>query len=463
MIRWQNMVFMSVLFFGTLTPMFGQDEESFQKDINEDDLGEVTDEFDALYFEALKLKSTENHDKAINRLNDALAIDDTKGYIYFELAKNHDNVEHYEQADIHYKKALEMAPDRKEILEFMYRFYYRYDKFDNALWVINKLVQKNPKYENAKVDVLYQNKQYDDALRLLDNIDGRYGKSPERNWKRQLIYSASAKDEKKHWKKNIDRLQKILAENPKDEQSYLQLIIYYYEKGDPQKAYEVAKKLEEELPNSKIVHYALYKQYLEQGNSDAAMESIMIVLKEDAIGKEFKHNMINDLLVYVKKNPRMQTKLTELVERFANDEDNSKIYMILSDFKLKKGSKEDKATYYNAISENGSQDFELLKSKILIQMDFNKFNKVALLSQEGMEEYPAQPILYLFNGIANNKLENAKAALTSLISGVDYIIDDTKMEADFYTEIAIAYTRLGELSKAAAYEKKAEELQSKLK
>ena len=460
--QWYVIVFNGLLFLGTITPMLGQ-EDNFQKEVNEDDLGEVSDKFDALFFEALKLKSTQNHDKAIYRLNDALKINDKKGYIYFELAKNHDKVEHYEEADTNYKKALELAPHRKEILEFMYRFYYRYNKFENALWVINKLVKENPKYENAKVDVLFQSKQYDEALLLLDAIEDKYGKSSERSWKRQLISAATAKDVKKDWKKNIQRLRKNILNDPKDEQSYLQLIIYYYEKGEPQKAYTVAKKLEKEIPDSKIVHYALYKQYLEQGNSDAAIESIMIVLKEDEIGKEFKHNMINDLLLYVKKNPRVQTKLTELVERFANDEDNDKIYMILSDFKLQKGSKEDNLTYYNSISENVSQDFELLKSKILIQMDFNKFDKVTLLSQEGIEKYPAQPILYLFNGIANNKQGNARAALGSLNTGVDYIIDDSKMEADFYKEMAIAYRKLGLTSKAASYEKKAEQLQSKLK
>ncbi len=457
-----NIMFGILLFLMTTIPVFAQ-EQSYKKDINEDDLGEVTDQFNELFFKALKLKSTGNHDKAVYALNKALKINDKQGYIYFELAKNHDKIEHYDEADKNYKKALELAPHRTEILEFMYRFYYRYDKFENALWVINNLVKKNPKYENAKVDVLYQNKQYEEALILLDDIDAKYGKSKDRSWKRQNIYSASAKDEKQHWKRSVERLKKKIVEDPTDEQSYLQLIIYYYEKGEPNKAYDISKKLEKEVPDSKIVHYALYKQYLEKGDSDSAIESIMIVLKEDEIGKEFKHNMINDLLIYVKKNPRMQTKLTELIERFANDEDNNKIYMILSDFKLKKGSKDENLGYYNSISENISQDFELLKSKILIQMDFNKFNKVALLSEEGIEKYPAQPILYLFNGIANNKIENPKAALKSLNAGIDYIIDNTKMEADFYKEIAKAYKRLGEVSKATTYEKKAAQLQFKLK
>jgi len=460
--RRYNIVFRWLFLLGVIIPVLAQ-EENFQKDVNEDDLGEVTDEFDALFFEALKLKSTKNHDKAIYRLNDALKINSKKGYIYFELAKNHDQVEHYEEADKNYKRALELAPHRKEILEFMYRFYYRYDKFDNALLVINKLVKENPKYENAKVDVLFQSKQYDEALELLDDIEERYGTSSERSWKRQLISAATAKDEKRDWKKNIQRLEKSIISDPKDEQSYLQLIIYYYEKGEAKKAYAVAKRLQKERPDSKIVHYALYRQYLDKGNSDAAIESIMIVLKEDAIGKQFKHNMVYDLLLYVKKNPRMQAKLTELVERFANDEDNDKIYMILSDFKLQSGSKDDDLTYYNSISDNVSKDFELLKSKILIQMDFNKFDKVALLSEEGIEKYPAQPILYLFNGIANNKRENAKEALASLQTGIDYIIDDAKMETDFYNEMAKACRMLGLGSKAGAYDKKVKQLQSKLK
>ena len=436
-------------------------EESFKKDINEDDLGNVSDEFDDLYYKALTYKATENYDRATYALDKALKINDQQAYIYFELAKNHQNVEHYDEAEKNYKKALELAPNQKEVLEFFYKFYYIHDDFEKALTLVDQLITVDSKYEFVKVDILYQSRQFEKALQLLESINTKYGKSSERNWMRQLIYAAAAKDDSSNLEQNLLQLKKNIVENPLDEQSYLQLIIYNYEKGLPDKAFEIAKQLEEAKPDSKIVHYALYKNYLTKGDSDAAFESIMIVLKEESIGKEFKYNMVNDLLIYVKENPRMQTKLTELVEKFAGDSENDKLYMILADFSLKNKEKSSQLTYYQG-REAISKNFELLKSKILIQIDFDKYGKVASLSQEGIEAYPAQPVLYLFNGMANNRLKNPKGALETLLEGLDYIIDDNKMEADFYQEIANAYTGLGNLEKAAVYMQKMEALQSKL-
>lgn len=456
-----------VFLWGGIGLLLGQDipmpsENSFREDVNVDDLGVVDDRFVELYFKALEYKSVDKPTRAIEVLEEALTIDSNQPYIYFEIGKNQAYKEHYDAAESNYKKSLELAPGRIEILENLYHLYFDKRAYAKALDIVNQMVKKDKKYLDNKANVLYKTGDYDGALELLDRLDDQMGKLPYRNGMRQQIYAASAKDVKKDWAKNFERLERNIIEDPKDEQSYLQLIYFYFEKGQKEKAYEIAKKLEQEVPHSKQVHIALYKFYLDEGNSDAAIASIMIVLKEDDIDKEFKFNMVKDLLIYVKKNPRLETKLTELVNRFGDDDENGKIYMILGDYFFEKGKKEEALDYYSAVSDDTPKEFDLLKSKILIQIDFKKFSKVASLSAAGIEKYPAQPVLYLFHGIANNELGKAKIALESLNNGVDYLIDDVKLEMKFYKQMARAYRILGVHEKADDYLKKAQELQSKL-
>ena len=72
--------------------------------------------------------------------------------------------------------------------------------------------------------------------------------------------------------------------------------------------------------------------------------------------------------------------------------------------------------------------------------------------------FPAQPILYLINGVANNKINQSKNAIESLETGLDYVIDDPKMESDFYTQLSIAYKQVNNNTKSQAFAKKAEAL-----
>ena len=85
-------------------------------------------------------------------------------------------------------------------------------------------------------------------------------------------------------------------------------------------------------------------------------------------------------------------------------------------------------------------------------------DKVVAKSKETIELFPAQPILYLINGVANNKLKQPKKAIESLETGLDYVIDDAKMEADFYTQLSLAHKLNNNITKSEAFTKKAEAL-----
>ena len=82
------------------------------------------------------------------------------------------------------------------------------------------------------------------------------------------------------------------------------------------------------------------------------------------------------------------------------------------------------------------------------------------MSSEALEKYPSQPILYLVNGVSQNELNQPKRAIESLEMGLDYIIDDTKMEVDFYKQLSRAYTLLNNTAKAKAFNDRAKQLQT---
>jgi tetratricopeptide (TPR) repeat protein len=121
-----------------------------------------------------------------------------------------------------------------------------------------------------------------------------------------------------------------------------------------------------------------------------------------------------------------------------------------------------KSTTTNAVTINTEKEaFQTDKSyKFLIKLlkteEFaNKYDLVLKHSNEGLSLFPAQPNLYLINSRALNKLNKYKEALSSLELGLDFIIDDNNLLANFYEQMQIAYLGLGQQINATKYQKKA--------
>ena len=101
------------------------------------------------------------------------------------------------------------------------------------------------------------------------------------------------------------------------------------------------------------------------------------------------------------------------------------------------------------------KSYKLLEQ--ILQNYLENPNELLKYSNEGISLFPAQPYVYLNKGRALIYQKEYKKALTSLRNGIDFVIDD-KMEAKFYTEMAIAYKGLGNLKEEIIYRQKSKKL-----
>lgn len=94
--------------------------------------------------------------------------------------------------------------------------------------------------------------------------------------------------------------------------------------------------------------------------------------------------------------------------------------------------------------------------KILMQEEKEAlFEAVYANSKEALELFPEQPFLYKMNGLALNKLGKYNEAIAVLSIGIDFVIDNSTMEADFYEQLAISHENIGNKSEALKYKQRA--------
>lgn len=430
---------------------------SAQVDFNavpEDDLGNVSDEFQELFYEALQQKAIENYDKAIVALQKCIAIDDSESILYFELGKNYNKLKNFGAAEDALKKAVSIVPDNEWYLDELYESYAQQKDYDKAIKTIKQLVKYHPDYKEDLAALYLRTKKYKDALKVLDDLDDELGVSDNRDRLRNQIYNATGQK-----KQQIKNLEERVDENPDAEKNYLALIFRYSENNDKKKAFETAKKLLEINPKSQLVHLALYKFYLDDEDAKMAIESMRVVLGSRQIKPEAKLKVLADFVNFVSKNPEYEKDLVEITSLVTESAADAKTLIEIAQYYLAKNDKVKAIEYYTKAQDIEPDNFGILRNIILLHIDLNEFEAAEQKSTAGLEKYPAQPVLYLINGVALNQLSNFKEALETLETGLDYIIEDTKMEADFYKQLSKAYTGLNNLAKAKTFSDKAKKLE----
>lgn len=437
--------------------LYAQEEEFPVQDVNVDDLGAVTDEFQEHFFEALKQKAIENYEKAITALKKAEQIEPNNGVVYFELGKNYKFLENYEQALANFQKSNRLQPNKEWILVELMETYFFNKDYEQAILVAQNLLPFNEKYYENLANLYFESKQFDKLLALLDKLDVELGISEFRLDMRRQIYALTD-----NTPAQIQVLKDAINANPENEKNYLNLIYVYSDQEMQQEAFATAEEMRNLFPTSKVVHLALYKFYLDAGNTSESLNSMKLILAAEEIDPESKFKVLNDFLIFVNENPSYEAELLKVAEVFAASESSPEIYQKFGEYYLQKDQKEKALEFFDLGLKSELDNFQLLRNTLLLQLNLKKYEEAKELSKRALEIFPAQAILYLARGVALNNLKEYKEAEEILTFGLDYLIDDPQMTIDFYEQLSTTYTGLDNASKTVEYKEKAEQLKKTL-
>lgn len=441
----RRLLFISMLLFLSTQLLVAQ-EDFPQEEVNVDDLGNVSDTFKESFFEALKQKGIENYGRAIEALEICVKSQPNNAVLHFEFGKNYNALKQYDSAEASLKKALSLKANDEDILKELYDVQFNKKDYQSAAETVQKLIVFDLIYKEDLAKLYQRTRDYDKALQELDELDDAQGASTYRDNLRRVIYRQS---DNKQAQANV--LERRIKTNPNNPQNYLNLIYIYSEMNNNSLAFSTAQKLLKAQPDLDLAHMALYKGYLEKGQVNEAIASMKIVLKSNQIDKETKGKVLKDFMQYSTENPEVSNEL----ETVLDDADNDKDPKDLALFYLEQKDNAKALQFFAEALEEYPTDYDVLKNLALLQIDAQQFSNAVATTTKGLDVYPSQPLLYLLQGVAHNNTSAFKNALESLEFGIDYIIDDSKMEADFFTQMSVAFTGLGNNSKATEFQQRA--------
>ena len=169
-----------VVFLGLLcNPFysFGQDSTAV-KDLEE----EKQLKFQKYFFKALSEKSIKNYQKAIENLELCNELSSNDISVNFEFSKNYLLLNKTQEAKQYINKALSQEPNNVWMLDHLVSIYKKDRDYPKAIETLKKVVGLNPKKKGDLVRLYYLNREHDQALSLMDEME--QGKGLSRNLKR---------------------------------------------------------------------------------------------------------------------------------------------------------------------------------------------------------------------------------------------------------------------------------------
>jgi len=422
-----------------------------------DDIALNNDAFQDAFYESLKQKGIENYDKAITALEKCQKLEPNNATVFFELGKNYLAQRDYKRAYDSFEQATKIDPKNKWFWVGMYDVCYETRDWAQAIVIVNKLVEFKKEYEEDLVSLYMNTQQFDKALELINKLNDNVGKSDLRdNYKNQILKQAKYQGSEK------DNLIAQIEKNPKDETNYIALIYLYSESNQEEKAMEVAKKLEKEIPTSDWAQVSLFKFHLNNNDGEKAVKAMNIALGSKKIDSKIKHRMLNEFLIFVKDKPQFDPDLDKAISYFDNEKD-VKVAKEIAKFYDEKKIWDKAIRYYELHLKSNSDDVEAMLLLFNDYTEKQQFDVLAKKSEAAIELFPLQPQFYYFGGLANNQLKNYKKAKDLLEMGLDYLVNDVALEINFNIQLGEAYSGLGDAKKKESYFQKAEKLLNKTK
>jgi tetratricopeptide (TPR) repeat protein len=184
------------------------------------------------------------------------------------------------------------------------------------------------------------------------------------------------------------------------------------------------------------------------------------ILTSGKIDNKIKHRVLNEFLIFAKKNSGFEADLLKAVSNFKSEKEIAVAKEIGKFFQSKNDWNQAKL-YYEMDLANNPNDLETALLLFQSYVQLQQFEMLAKKSEAMTELFPSQPDLYYFAGLANNQLKVFGKAKDFLELGLDYVIENKALEINFNIQLGEAYNGLGDQKKKELHFKKADQLLKK--
>jgi tetratricopeptide (TPR) repeat protein len=438
------------LSFVAVSLSHAQEKDNLSDEINIDNLGNNTDEFQEVFFKAIAQRAVENPMKAIEELERCLKLEPNSTAVFYEMAKNYIDLKAYEKAEKFLLKTLENPTYKNNvnIHKQLFHVYSMQKSYDKAIDQAKFISKSDPVYFQELANLYLLQNEYQLALDALAKYDAVDGIDEFRDDFRMIIYKEGS-----ILNDGIVFFKKRFQNSKEDTRAATLLMELYRLNNSPQKAIEVGKEIEQYAAYDPEIDVELALAYLVTRDISQAKTYSRKVVESLTLDEKDKVKVINTFKALAIQDPDAQDAFVSVLDSALSSEKSSSSKAELGQF-YKSRDKDKALENFKSALRNKPNDFKLIKNILELEMELENYEDVIETSEKALESFPSQSYLYYAKGFALGKLNEHKEAVVVLEEALDYLFDDDHLSQKVYSTLKASYLALGNQAKADEYEQK---------
>lgn len=415
---------------------------------------ELRAKIESVQLEAERAKLTENYEEAKAKYHIIIdSLDKQNDNAYYQLAIIQLQGNKLQDAEINAEQAVRLSPDNKWYIDLLAKVYIKSGNTQKAIKTLEQVIEKNPMDADSYFDLAYlylQTSQSLNAIKTYDAFEKNYGVEESVVLQKEKIYLRMNQLDNA-----ANEVKKLIDAFP-DEVSYLGMLAELYSlNGKKDKANEVYQQILQLDPENAQALMASADIDASKGDTTARASAIKKVFANPNMNIDAKVKMLYPYIQYydLRKEKISEAHTLSDILIKAHPED-AKSFAIRGDLYYIDGKEDTALASYIKALELKKDVYAVWQQALFIYSNKREWTILLQKSNEALELFPNQAVLYLFKGNSEQQLKQYEQAAKTYSKGEKMSGENTALRAQLLANLGDVYYSLKKHAESdSAYEK----------
>ncbi len=446
---------MLIFLLGAFTPIsvVAQKNKRGSSDLDAKKLREA--EF--LFTEGEKFFILEDYSKALHYYQKALEFNPTNATIYYKIAEVLSTTSKQDdvlKASLSIEAALKYEKKNKYFYLLAIDIYNNLTRFDKSAQIYEQLISEVEGSEGYLFELaqIYEfGNQRDEAIKAYDRAERFYGVNEASSIQKLRLYFEAGNQ-----KAAIAEGEKLLAAFPGDERYIMGFTEVLSQQKLQSLAIQYLDQFIKENPETSQPKILLAGLYRDNGQEAKAREILPGIFENPRVDLTSKLIILGAYGTEINRaqaaNRQDEDKVAFALTLYeiinAQNPDDPNVFIMGGDLYLAAGRNKEAVTEYLKAVDSGEVNFEVWQNVLYLLTQLNQYENVIKYSDEALELFPNQAMLYYFNGYANLRKQKYKDATINLEQAKKLSSSNTTLVAEINSMLGEAYNGTKEYPKS---------------
>ena len=326
-----------------------------------------------------------------------------------------------------------------------------FPKAEQWLEAMMKEVKGTEEYLYELAAIYQYDKKPDEAIKIYNRAESLLGITEVSSLQKQKIYL-----EKGKVNEAIAEGEKLLEAYPDEERYVMGFAEILAQKGQIKKAIEAIEKYLVPHPEAGPARILLAGLYRENGEEAKARDLLKETFKDPSIDVSSKVLVLGTYSAQISRNHQknlpdqdMDSFALVLFSTLKNQyPGDPNVHLVGGDLYLAMRRKEEAEKEFLSAIQNGTTSFEAWQNLLSLESESNKIDSLIFHSEQGLEIFPNQAMLYYFNGYGNIRKGHYRQAASALEQAKKLSANNPPLIADINSMLGDAYNGTKEYAKS---------------